>query len=1042
ADGTFRWIVPAITADLCRIEIRSNDDETVAGVSRVFTISGPSVRVSTPNGGECWEPGRVKKIEWQSVGNDVGTVRLEYNLDGSDTEFPFEIATGLANDGSFDWLVPETLTETAKIRASFENADDIDDVSDEGFRISGDCGVKLLVWSPCPVEFQQFENFRTSIEDRVTEFDLRTTNARTAASLREGLEGRDALAIPLMSICQTVDYEIVGGRYRSILHDFVSQGGVVAFVGPNSFSSRLMAGLDLISRLRVVAAGGLTCEVGSYLHPIVSGVPFGFEGPFSTSSYTLFDGAFESVVESSDGTVIASQEQGFGRWVVLGFNYLQTNEVSEILTAQSVQWRPLSDGLRVTSPESQEVFSAGDPIRIEWAVRGLEEADYEVSIQRGDGAFETVGVATGTADGGSIDWVAPMPADGDYQSFSVRVRSLAPDGPNVDSEEPFHVTRARLEIATGALPEARLGAEYIVDIEIEGGVPPFRVDSTALPSGLFLASPDGDSRNAPIRGVPLETVTDYPVAVSITDALGSEAQAEYITKVLPSRIILQSPGLNEFLLAGSTYELDWEIRGYVGESLRVEYNLTGSSSEFDFVAAESITPFEKFTWTVPDAVSDRCRVRIVSDVGLESVSPGAFTITGPGITCLFPNGDESFDTSSTRTVRWRSLGNPSGLVNIDVLYEGRGGNEIERIGTGVPDTGAFNWDVSDDAWEVCRVRVSASAGDQLTDVSDQTFSIRHNNSVRALVWIPFTSHDRLEVRGAIAAITNHEFDFDWRLSVAREPDDLRRELRGKETFVMVQQDRRPEVSFPSRGRELGPVLEDFAENGGTVVVLKQQGGARDFLAATGLLDVTELGSEYDVECEVALEGHPLTNQLPETFTTLAATSWYEVNGDDVDVYATHDGQPVALGRDVGDGRVVQIGIDFRDFNASTSRLIANAVRMVRDGVSRTPFVRGDANVNGTVDIADAIFLLSFLFLGGSDPVCLDAADVDDSSVLGSPRPPININDPVFLLRWLFGGGAPIPPPFPVRGLPVEQNCGLEIRERDGLGCEGYSLCAG
>ena len=42
------------------------------------------------------------------------------------------------------------------------------------------------------------------------------------------------------------------------------------------------------------------------------------------------------------------------------------------------------------------------------------------------------------------------------------------------------------------------------------------------------------------------------------------------------------------------------------------------------------------------------------------------------------------------------------------------------------------------------------------------------------------------------------------------------------------------------------------------------------------------------------------------------------------------------------------------------------------------FFRGDADNSGAVNITDGIFVLNFLFLGGPDPSCMDAADADDS----------------------------------------------------------------
>ena len=88
---------------------------------------------------------------------------------------------------------------------------------------------------------------------------------------------------------------------------------------------------------------------------------------------------------------------------------------------------------------------------------------------------------------------------------------------------------------------------------------------------------------------------------------------------------------------------------------------------------------------------------------------------------------------------------------------------------------------------------------------------------------------------------------------------------------------------------------------------------------------------------------------------------------------------------------------------------------------KVPFVRGDANGDGSIDITDAIFTLGFLFLGGGAPPCEDAADADDRGTL-------EITDAVYLLNFLFSGGPEPPPPHEVEG---------EDPTEDLLGCRGF-----
>jgi len=89
------------------------------------------------------------------------------------------------------------------------------------------------------------------------------------------------------------------------------------------------------------------------------------------------------------------------------------------------------------------------------------------------------------------------------------------------------------------------------------------------------------------------------------------------------------------------------------------------------------------------------------------------------------------------------------------------------------------------------------------------------------------------------------------------------------------------------------------------------------------------------------------------------------------------------------------------------------------------FLRGDANGDGGVDIADAIFGLGYLFLGDAKPACMDAADTNDTGKF-------DLSDPISILGWAFSGSAAPPAPGP-------STCGTDPTP-DSLGCEAYNGC--
>ncbi|HNS00388.1 MAG TPA: dockerin type I repeat-containing protein [Planctomycetota bacterium] len=89
-----------------------------------------------------------------------------------------------------------------------------------------------------------------------------------------------------------------------------------------------------------------------------------------------------------------------------------------------------------------------------------------------------------------------------------------------------------------------------------------------------------------------------------------------------------------------------------------------------------------------------------------------------------------------------------------------------------------------------------------------------------------------------------------------------------------------------------------------------------------------------------------------------------------------------------------------------------------------PFVRGDTNADGKFDIADPIYVLSYLFARGPAPSCKDAADANDDGKL-------DIGDAVKILDHLFGQTGPLPPPF--------DQCNIDPTF-DQLDCESFFPC--
>jgi len=82
------------------------------------------------------------------------------------------------------------------------------------------------------------------------------------------------------------------------------------------------------------------------------------------------------------------------------------------------------------------------------------------------------------------------------------------------------------------------------------------------------------------------------------------------------------------------------------------------------------------------------------------------------------------------------------------------------------------------------------------------------------------------------------------------------------------------------------------------------------------------------------------------------------------------------------------------------------------------FIRGNANDDGRVDIADAISLVQAVVpsLGGPPLACRAAGDANDDGG-------VNLVDAIFLINYLFRAGPAPPAPHPRCGLPLDGSAG-------------------
>jgi hypothetical protein len=148
------------------------------------------------------------------------------------------------------------------------------------------------------------------------------------------------------------------------------------------------------------------------------------------------------------------------------------------------------------------------------------------------------------------------------------------------------------------------------------------------------------------------------------------------------------------------------------------------------------------------------------------------------------------------------------------------------------------------------------------------------------------------------------------------------------------------------------------------------------------------------------------------------------NNLELRVWRSHDQRPLKPQCSAFDASLHTGRAGFGCFVRSGNPIILRSMCITPTPAGCSRFRRGDTNVDGALDIADAILIISYLFGEGQPPTCLDAADGNDDGL-------VDIADAIAVLGYLFGEAGDLAEPFP--------GCGVDPTA-DGLGCISYDLC--
>ena len=164
--GSYLWTVPNAANTSARIKVSDASKSATFDVSNAnFSIVNgaiPTITITSPNGGEEWTLGSIRTITWATTNVPAfNTVIIEYSASGASGPY-IPISTFAQNTGSYQWVIPTTLTSVARIRVTtVVNEVTASDISNANFSITP--ALSLTLTSP-----NGFENWTVNSTRMIT----------------------------------------------------------------------------------------------------------------------------------------------------------------------------------------------------------------------------------------------------------------------------------------------------------------------------------------------------------------------------------------------------------------------------------------------------------------------------------------------------------------------------------------------------------------------------------------------------------------------------------------------------------------------------------------------------------------------------------------------------------------------------------------------------------------------------------------------------------------------------------------------------------
>ncbi len=380
----------------------------------------------------------------------------------------------------------------------------------------------------------------------------------------------------------------------------------------------------------------------------------------------------------------------------------------------------------LNAPNGGQNFAVNSVQTISWTVSmPVMAVQLELSINNGAtwGAIATVPGSTATT--GAYSWTVP-----NAPSNTCRVRAYS------GSTLTAGVSASVFTISPGSnisltTPNGgqnwQVGSIQTIQWNNMMALPPLNIDYSinngATWSVVATGVPAGGMFGTYAWTIPNTVSSNCLVRLNAGGINTSTSLATFSISPASSSITLSAPNGGESWVVGSTQNITWNNMAPFS-TVQIEYSTNAGSTWSTVIAS---TPaggsFGSYSWTIPNTVSNQCRVRVNAGGPNIDASNNNFNIVvaTPSIVLTSPNGGENWTVGSNQVITWNNL---TFFSTVQLEYSTNAGSTWSTVIASTPaggTSGSYNWTIPNTISSQCLV--SVNAGGPNIDVSNSTFTI-------------------------------------------------------------------------------------------------------------------------------------------------------------------------------------------------------------------------------------------------------------------------------------------------------------------------------